>query len=237
METTTRKIAAWSVCTYALILWIYPPRFRRDFGEGMTQVFGDLARDACRASGLAGLVVLWVRTSADLVISVARAYWSERRRAAVVAAAVYGGALILSLGYGAIRFREFYAAPRFSRFGSALGEDALIVAYEEALAGEFGQYRFFLGLVMVVLAGALGLASATFGVWHRSFFYGTLVLGAGTAVTIAALSALPPIWFPFDRYPAGAGFVFGGFPGIAAVVGLVSFGFIWFIRKRPARLY
>lgn len=234
MEATTRKIAAWSVCSYALVLWIYPPRFRRDFGEAMTQVFGDLARDACRTSGLAGLLVLWMRTSADVLISVARAYWSERRQAPVAAAAVYGCALVLSLGYGAIQFGQFYNAPSFSRFGSTLGENALIAAYEQALSGEFGQYRLFVRLTIAVLTGALGIAAAMFGVWQRSFLHGTAALAAGTVVTVAALSVLPPMWFPLDRYPVGALFVFGGFPVIAAVVALVGSGLSRLTRKFQA---
>jgi hypothetical protein len=145
---TANRLAEWSACAYALIIRMYPYRFRREFGESMTQVFRDMARAALGDTGLAGLAALWMRTALDLLASVPGAYAGERResmfRLFAAAGVLYIGALAFSTGYGALRFGEFYQPPAFSRLGAeAAGEDALIAAYEHALAGDFGRYRAF----------------------------------------------------------------------------------------------
>jgi hypothetical protein len=54
---------------YRLLLCVYPPAFRREYGPSMIQVYRDLCRDRCRQGGLGGLVPLWARLLTDLATS------------------------------------------------------------------------------------------------------------------------------------------------------------------------
>ncbi len=66
----------WSVKAYRYLVQAYPEAFRRAFGEGMVEVFADMATDAWRTRGFWGLVTTWFRVSGDLTWSV----MSERRQ-------------------------------------------------------------------------------------------------------------------------------------------------------------
>jgi hypothetical protein len=207
--------AAWSVSAYRLVLQAYPPAFRREFGDSMLVVFSDLVRDTWPRAGLAGLAVLWVRTIRDVASSLGRAYAGDRSDPWFPAAwgliAMYLCALAGVVGYGAIRYGEFYPPPAFTTFGTpAASETTLLDAYAQALTGEFGAYRTFAAAAGLSLAVLLGIASATFGLWQRSMLHGLGAFAAGAAVTIAALQLMPTVWFPLDRYPVSALWLIGG---------------------------
>lgn len=237
-------LARMSLRAYPLVLGVYPRGFRREFGESMTQVFRDLVHDACRTSGVAGLLRLWLRTVMDVVVSLVGAYTSERReamfRTVVAVGVLYLGVLGLASGYGAIRFGEFYDPPAFTMFNAAgpVDENKLEAAYGEALRGEFGRYKAFAAGTGILLAVLLGLASALFGLWQRSIPHGAGAFLAGAALTVLVFQLLPTIWFPFDRYPVGALWVMGAGLPLAALVWLVvtAIGRYWPAsgRLRPA---
>ena len=235
----TRTIAAWSVRTYPFLVQAYPDAFRREFGESMTQAFCDLARDACRTSGLVGLAVLWMRTLGDFVVSLVEVYASERReamsRVVLATCLLYLAVLAVAVGYGATRFGEFYEPPAFSRFGagSSADENVLLAGYERALAGRFGEYKRFATGAGLVIALLLGVASAVFGLWQKSLLHGAAAFAAGSVLTIGAVSLLPTIWFPLDRYPVGFVWLIGSFPAAAAVWLLVTAAG-WFWPLRPS---
>ncbi|HSB17743.1 MAG TPA: hypothetical protein VLE22_25065 [Bryobacteraceae bacterium] len=227
-DSAIKQIAAWSVRVYALILHVYPEGFRLEFGESMTQVFRDLARDAGKRSGLTGLTALWMLTFADVLASVAGAYSSERRksmfRVVIAAGILYVCTLALVTGYGAIRFGEFYERPAFSGFRAAepVNEDKLTAAYEQALTGDFGRYKTFAVGAGLVLAVLLGVASALFGLWQKSLLRSAGAFVAGSVLTIVAVSLLPTIWFPLDRYPVGFVWMLRCFPVAAGAWLLVT---------------
>jgi hypothetical protein len=54
---------------YRLLLFVYPPAYRREYGPLMQQTYRDLCRHSYRQSGMPGLVRLWFRLLADLVPS------------------------------------------------------------------------------------------------------------------------------------------------------------------------
>lgn len=221
IDRTTDKATSWSILTYQLILHAYPYSFRREFGESMTQVFGDSVRDAWKRAGLAGLARLWMRTVIDVVRSLFSAYVSEKRdsrfKLAVGLSALYVCSLVGVVGYGAIAFGEFYQPPTFSKFGAPNAhEDLLIAAYEKAMNGEFGAYRIFTAAAGFSLAVLLGATSALFGLWQKSPLHGAGALLVGTAFTVVAFQLLPTLWFPLDRYPVGALWLMGGGIPLAA---------------------
>jgi hypothetical protein len=61
---------------YALLLYLYPSSFRREYGEAMLQLFNDQRRSA---SGPGGRAMLWLKTLRDLLGSVPAAHSNEPR--------------------------------------------------------------------------------------------------------------------------------------------------------------
>ena len=59
---------------YRALLLAYPREFREEYGEPMTQLFRDQCRDEWRHGGPPALVMLWLRTLADLAATA----WQER---------------------------------------------------------------------------------------------------------------------------------------------------------------
>ncbi len=222
----SHAVCSLSITAYGVIVQAYPYTFRREFGQSMMQVFGDSVRDAWNRSGIAGLATLWMRTIGDVVVSLFKAYSSERPermfKFAMGAGALYALALVLAIAYGAIRFGEYYQPPGFTRFGAPQAhEDVLLTAYDEALVGKYGAYITYARGVGLLFSLWLGVAAALFGLWQRSVRHGAALFLLGTGGTIAALSLLPTIWFPLDRYPVGALWLMGGLPLIGALVWLL----------------
>jgi hypothetical protein len=60
------KIVAVSDKLYRRLLYLYPKRYRHEFGEPMAQLFRDQCRDAWKLGNHSGLLRLWLRTLPDL---------------------------------------------------------------------------------------------------------------------------------------------------------------------------
>jgi putative ABC transport system permease protein len=71
-----------SLRIYRGLLRGYPPSFRQEFGDAMEATFRDAVLSAYARSGTAGLVVLWLRITKDLVLSATRERIDARRRQA-----------------------------------------------------------------------------------------------------------------------------------------------------------
>jgi hypothetical protein len=56
-----------SVRIYSRLLAAYPGRFRAEYEYHMLQLFRDVCRNVYQRGGLVGIILLWVRTSLDLV--------------------------------------------------------------------------------------------------------------------------------------------------------------------------
>jgi hypothetical protein len=66
---------------YARLLRLYPREHRQEYGPAMLQLFGDQCRAAQSAHGGWGLLGIWLRTMADLTVSVVREHVSAPRAA------------------------------------------------------------------------------------------------------------------------------------------------------------
>jgi hypothetical protein len=62
------------VSIYRILMLIYPPSHRREYGPLMVQLFRDLSRDAFQQGGRLGLARLWLRASSDLLRSACAAH-------------------------------------------------------------------------------------------------------------------------------------------------------------------
>lgn len=65
----TATLIALSERVYCALLYAYPAEYRRDYGALMVQVYRDVARDAYRDGGWAGIVMWWLTTMFDLLIT------------------------------------------------------------------------------------------------------------------------------------------------------------------------
>jgi hypothetical protein len=80
---------------YALLLYLYPPSFRREYGESMLQLFNDQRRSV---RGAGGYAMLWWKTLRDLVLSLPAAHSNDAsRRPSRGAAFVWTVLVILGL--------------------------------------------------------------------------------------------------------------------------------------------
>lgn len=68
--------STFAVRFYRLLLWLYPPHFRKDYGSAMTLLFRDCLRDARNAGGQE-VLRLWLSTLFDTVVSAPRAHIEE----------------------------------------------------------------------------------------------------------------------------------------------------------------
>lgn len=78
---------------YRTALWLYPPRFRGEFGDELARDFDEAAAEAWRSGGSRGLVRLLASVGADLVTSLV-VQWA-RTGAPILALIAVGSATIL----------------------------------------------------------------------------------------------------------------------------------------------
>jgi hypothetical protein len=94
------EASTWSDRCYGALLSFYPVEFRVRFRREMVQIFRDCSRYAARERGPVGLFGFWLRTLADLSLSIPR----ERVRVLIRAGggAILTGGLVDSFVIGAI---------------------------------------------------------------------------------------------------------------------------------------
>jgi hypothetical protein len=226
----TRSLATCGVWAYAVVLHAYPPALRREFGESMLQAFRDLTRDACRRSGLAGLLRLWIVTLIDTSASLITSYRRDANPMAVPAllcGATYALLLTAAIAYGALNFAQFYEPPSYTRFNGNAGHDEtlLLAGYLDALDGELGRYRTYVRGANVVLALMLGVVAGLFGVVQRSVWHGAALFATAVVLTAGSLELMPTIWFPLDRHPVGFVWL------MATPLGLFTSIIVWLIGR------
>ena len=62
---------------YRLLLGMYPPSYRREYGALMEQLFRDQCREALNQRGRRGLVGLWRNVLIDFIVSVSREHLAQ----------------------------------------------------------------------------------------------------------------------------------------------------------------
>lgn len=103
---------------YAILLLVYPKRFRREYGPLMAQAFGDQCREESGRGGAFGLVRLWLRTLPDLMVSMV----SERSRA-------MGNALVRTVGFMTLKNLMLFNAAVLLAFGIVFANGPWIELY------------------------------------------------------------------------------------------------------------
>ena len=115
---------------YRVLLYTYPPDFRRRYGREMAQVFGDRCREAAQARGLHGLLRLGANCAADWLITVFR----EGAAAMSTPAESHGASQPVSDGVPTFYTCENSAPPRSAFINGAALSLALFIGLYFAMA-------------------------------------------------------------------------------------------------------
>jgi hypothetical protein len=187
MATDPRR--SLGVRLYALLLYLYPKPFRREYGEAMLQLFNDQRRSA---SGPGGHAMLWLKTLRDLLVSVPAAHSNEPRPASQSPAVLLTVLVIIGLVFvvnGVVLPSMISRMP--------VGDVAELVP-AAAAPSAIHTAAWVAAIVSTLLAlGALVLALRRRNRWN-----GAAVFVVGTTLTFATLAMNPWLWQPLDRYPA-----------------------------------
>lgn len=175
---------------YALLLYLYPAAFRRDYGESMLQLF----EDQCRvARGAGGYAMLWLKTLRDLARSVPAIQLNERRKG-MQHGATFAGALVWTVIVGFVVAFIAFAVVIPSTVGYIPGDEAAAIAGSDPpTAAELARFRA-IGLSTLALVTAL-LATAAFRFTRRqsSVLNGAATFVAGALATFVPLAILPSL--------------------------------------------
>jgi hypothetical protein len=195
---------------YALLLYLYPASFRREYGEAMLQLFNDQCRSV---KGPGGHAMLWLKTLRDLLRSVPAAHSNEPRPRPTGAQGLWAAVVIIGLVF-------LLNALILPQMISRLPSDGVAAIVENPTPGPSGEHRVVAeavaGLVSTLLAGA----ALVFAVRRRSLSAGAGAFIAGGALTFMVLAMNPWLWMPFDRYPTAMAWAIGVWP-LAAVAWVV----------------
>lgn len=195
---------------YALLLYLYPLAFRREYGDEMLQLFNDQRR-AVRGAG--GYAMLWLKTLRDLVLSVPAAHASDRGGAA--RSSKRGAVLLWTIVaiLGVVFLVNAVVLPNsISRAPSA--DEVTLVATPEL--GPSGEFRTVARVVAAIVSALLALGALLFALRQPRILSGAPVFVVGAALTFGALAMNPWIWLPLDRYPVAIASALGIWPLAAA---------------------
>lgn len=213
--------SAFAVRLYALLLYLYPAPFRREYGESMLQLFNDQRR---AARGAGGYVMLWLKTLLDLARSVPAAHANAPgpSRGVVLVWSIVAILVVLFV------VNALVLPNWISRMPSG-AEAAQVAAAPELVAGPgpSGEYRAVARIAVAVLSTLLAFGAFLFALRQRFVLSGMAAFVAGGALTFVALATNPWIWLPLDQYPVAIAWALGIWP-FAAVA--------WIALRVAARL-
>ena len=200
---SSRPRGSFSARLYALLLHLYPTRFRRQYGEPMLQLFNDQRR-AVRGAG--GYAMLWLKTLRDLVLSVPAAH-ANGGASSKAAVAVWIAVGVLAVVF----FVNAVVLPSYiSRVPSDGAAAAAVVA--TPANGPTGEFRTVAQVAAGLVSTLLVAGAFLFALRQRRVANGVAAFVLGAALTFMALAMNPWLWLPLDRYPAAIVWALGIWP-------------------------
>jgi hypothetical protein len=208
---------------YALLLYLYPASFRREYGESMLQLFNDQCRSI---SGPGGYAVLWVKTLRDLLLSVPAAHSNGPRPASNGARLLWTVLAVLGLVFvvNAVILPSW-----ISRMPSDV--PTIVQATEAAMPGP---YRTVALVAVAIVSTLLALGALVFALRQPNLSTGAVAFVVGAGLTCMGLAINPWLWTPLDRYPVSIAWAVGIWP-LAAIAWAVL-ALIGRRRGKPASI-
>ena len=111
--------------------------------------------------------------------------------------------------YTSFAWNELYRNGPVMKTLTSMGEDEAIAVFDAKYRQSYENYHSFFRPFLLALALYLGIWSAVFGLWRGHWLWGLGALAAGGFLSVLALSLLPTMYFPLDRYPLAALWVIG----------------------------
>jgi hypothetical protein len=190
---------SFSLSFYRLLLYAYPAEFRREYGLHMAQVFRDSCLAAERQDGLPGMLLLWIHTLVDFLISV----FNEHSQKEIL---MTKDKLTRLSGWGMILGTLLFV------LGFALDASQVRLFIYRTIglpetAAQYNLSRAFADHVGVVIA-LLGVALITFGILGLQLRYGKQVSRFGeTSLWVSVIGGVVAIiamigFFFFDSWNA-----------------------------------
>ncbi|MBX3061969.1 MAG: hypothetical protein KF726_03280 [Anaerolineae bacterium] len=178
---------------YQLLLLLYPPDHRAEYGYWMAQAFRDLCRDAYRDHGLIGLLEVWLRTFIDALLT---AYQERRRTVNVFKPVALRGAWITLLGgvlllIGAAA-QSIVLIPFWQRWRyQSMSESLWWLIFPAILCLLFTYWQLY------------RQHAGRIGVWGRGLFNAATIFGSISLLMMVGLVVLkdPPGWWDAMMIP------------------------------------
>jgi hypothetical protein len=204
---------------YALLLYLYPSSFRREYGESMLQLFNDQRR---AVDGAGGYAMLWLKTLRDLLLSVPAAHSDGSRPSSAGGRVVWAVVVIIGLVF---LLNALILPQMISRMPSGGVAPAAVV--DAPGVAPSGEYRAIAQVTAATVSTVLAFGALLFAL-RRSVATGAAVFIAGGTLTFMALATLPWLWLPLDRYPVAITWALGIWP-LAAIAWVA----LLIVRRQP----
>ncbi|MBI4202737.1 MAG: hypothetical protein HY532_06485 [Chloroflexi bacterium] len=180
------------LAVYRCMLRMYPAKFRREYGEAMTQLFADLLADQRQSVQPLGTFRLWVQTVVDTLSSASR----ERMEETMHSNVALTRALLIAVPIAV--FAAMGLAGLYAGLSVLVAGIIVLVVRRRSLPDVLiGPRRGplwvwpLVGVVMVVSSGITPMLARDEGgelawmLWSLFFFGGTLIVGASIVRALA----------------------------------------------------
>lgn len=156
----------------------------------------------------------------------------EKRRRVIIGLGVfYLVFLLAAVATTSFKYRGLYVSPAIE---STLGEDEVVEVWNGKYESPYAEYRRFIVPIWFALGIYLPVWAAVVGISKRSFRLSLAALAVGGAITVMALSLLPTVYFPFDKYPVAMIWTMWSLPWIAGSLIVTAVSVSLLTRRKDA---
>lgn len=199
------RLVPLSASLYRLLLYLYPPSFRGEFGREMSLAFRDYCRLVAMRNGLFGLLQLWLTTIVDLIATAFVERLKEitqMSQSTIVricgASGAFGGLYLLIIGITGLVENTYdnILTPLIPIYALALaiGVIGLFLTSKTPTAGsKLGLGLAITGTILMVLGLILMVWLNMDGGW-TIWMGGQLLHVLGLLIFGLAAQELPPLW-------------------------------------------
>jgi hypothetical protein len=214
--------------TYRALLWLYPPRFRREYGAEMALLFADLSRDAEKRHGAWGVLGLLARVVLDTIYnSIGEWTMTLRKHGSGIFLTLTGFAALAAVWFFMFTWTTLYTwiilAPWYDII-SQPPEGSLAQAVNDLFEGS-GAYSISFAVLAInaVLFARMLRAGADAAVLPWKFAFAGLVFIVGSWALIELGIRMGAIIWPHPSVGHDIGFHRSVFPGLMCLASFLLY--------------